>query len=167
MDFVVAFVFWLLFATLYLGPSIVAVCRHHHYTPQIVAINIFLGWTIVGLFWAFAWALSATRPNGQSPQDESSTDFAERFFQNRNVIRQPDGGAIIYPGLLSDEAYWLSAREFQTYLQLRAASHRGRRGVFNISPVDGPGTRNGAGNSLHHYLHPRRQCLGPCLPPAP
>lgn len=124
MDFVVAFVFWLLFTTLYLGPSVVAVCRHHHYTPQIVAINIFLGWTIVGLFWAFAWALSSTRSGTDRSPDQLPTDFAERFFQNRNVIRQPDGGAIVYPGFLSDDAFWLSAREFQTYLQMREADSR-------------------------------------------
>jgi len=124
VDFVVTFVFWLLLATLYLGPSIVAVCRHHHRTPQIVAINVLLGWSIVGLFWAFAWALSSTRPISQASSMELPTDFAEALFRNRNVIRQPDGGAIIYPGLLSDDAYWLGAKDFHTYLEMRAQDAR-------------------------------------------
>jgi hypothetical protein len=124
LDFVVAFVFWLLFATLYLGPSIVAVCRHHHCAPQIVAINILLGWSIVGLFWAFAWALSSTRPASQTSDNELPTDFAERLFQNRNIIRQPDGGAIIYPGLLAEVAYWLGAKDFRSYLDMRAEESR-------------------------------------------
>jgi hypothetical protein len=118
-DFVVAFVFWLLFATLYLGPSIVAVCRHHHRTPLIIAVNVLLGWTIVGMFWAFAWALSSTRPEfGASPKT-LPTDFAERLFQNRNIVRQPDGGAIVYPGLLADDAYWLNAKDFEKFLEMR------------------------------------------------
>ena len=125
MDFVVTFVFCLLLATLYLGPSIVAVCRHHFRTPHIIAVNILLGWTIVGLFWAFVWALSSTRPRSKDGTDALSTDFAERLFQNRNIVRQPDGGAIVYPGLLADEAYWLSAPDFRTYLQMRAQeAHR-------------------------------------------
>lgn len=120
LDFVVTFVFWLLLATLYLGPSIVAVCRHHFRAPQIIAANILLGWTIVGLFWAFVWALSSTQPSSSDDTDTLPTDFAERLFQNRNVVRQPDGGAIVYPGLLADEAYWLGAADFRTYLQMRA-----------------------------------------------
>jgi Superinfection immunity protein len=120
LNFVVSFVFWLLFATLYLGPSIVAVCRNHYRTPLIVAINILLGWTIVGLFWAFAWALSSTRPAAGVSARTLPTDFAEKLFQNRNLIRQPDGGAIIYPGLLAEEAYWLNAKDFQAYLEMRA-----------------------------------------------
>jgi hypothetical protein len=124
LDFVVTFVFWLLFATLYLGPSIVAVCRNHYRTPQIVAINVLLGWTIVGLFWAFAWALSATRPAAGAPEKTLPTDFAEKLFQNRNIVRQPDGGAIIYPGFLAEEAYWLNAKDFQQYLGMRADDAR-------------------------------------------
>jgi len=124
LDFVVTFVFWLLFATLYLGPSIIAVCRNHYRTPLIVAINVLLGWTIVGLFWAFAWALSSTRPKGGVSEESAPTDFAEKLFQNRNIIRQPDGGAIIYPGLLAEEAYWLNAKDFRTYLAMRADDSR-------------------------------------------
>lgn len=124
MDFVVTFVFWLLFATLYLGPSIVAVCRNHYRTPQIVGINVLLGWTIVGMFWAFAWALSSTRPPSEDDDTKLPTDFAERLFHNRNIIRQPDGGAVIYPGLLAEEAYWLGASEFRTYLKMRANEAR-------------------------------------------
>ena len=124
LNFVVTFVFWLLFATLYLGPSIVAVCRHHYRTPQIVVVNILLGWSVVGLFWAFAWALSSTRPSGQSSTKDLPTDYAEKLFQNRNIIRQPDGGAIIYPGLLAEEAYWLNAKDFHTYLVMRADEAR-------------------------------------------
>jgi hypothetical protein len=123
-DFVVAFVFWLLFATLYLGPSIVAVCRHHHRTPFIVAVNVLLGWTIIGLFWAFAWALSSTRPEFRASAKALPTDFAERLFQNRNVVRQPDGGAIVYPGLLADDAYWLGAKEFHRFLEMRGEDSR-------------------------------------------
>ena len=119
MDFVVNFVFWLLFATLYLGPSIVAVCRHHYRTSHIIAVNVFLGWSVIGLFWAFVWALSSTVRPAENDPDTLPTDFAERLFRNRNVIRQPDGGAIVYPGLLADDAYWLGASDVATYLHMR------------------------------------------------
>ena len=124
MDIAVAFVFWLLIATLYLGPSIVAACRHHHQLKQIIAVNVLLGWSIVGLFWAFSWALSSTRPESDTDPSALPTDFAERFFQNRNIVRQPDGGAIIYPGYLAEEAYWLGAADFGKYLGMRKLEQR-------------------------------------------
>lgn len=124
MDIAVASVFWLLIATLYLGPSIVAACRNHHNLKQIIAVNVLLGWSIVGLFWAFAWALSSTRPEKDTKPDVLPTDFAERFFQNRNIVRQPDGGAIIYPGYLAEEAYWLGATDFKKYLEMRKLDQR-------------------------------------------
>jgi hypothetical protein len=124
LDFVVTFVFWLMLATLYLGPSIIAVCRHHYRTPLIIAVNLLLGWSVIGLFWAFAWALSSTRASSNGLPSGLPTDFAERLFQNRNVVRQPDGGAIVYPALLADEAYWLGASDFRTYMEMRASESR-------------------------------------------
>ncbi len=124
MDFVATFVFWLIPTTLYFGPSIVAVCRNHYRTKHIILTNLLLGWTIVGLFVAFSWALSSTRDSKTESLEDPPTDFSEIHFRNRNIVRQPDGGAIVYPGLLAEEAFWLNGAEFKTYLQMRADEAR-------------------------------------------
>jgi len=46
----------------YFIPSIVALGRHHQNVAGIIALNIFLGWTILGWVAAFVWALTATTP---------------------------------------------------------------------------------------------------------
>lgn len=124
MDFVTTFVFWLIPTTLYFGPSILAICRNHYRTKHIILTNLLLGWTIVGLFITFSWALSSTRDRKSESLEDPPTDFSEIHFRNRNIVRQPDGGAIVYPGLLADEAYWLNGAEYKTYLQLRADESR-------------------------------------------
>lgn len=124
MEVVATFVFWLVPATIYLGPSIVAVSRNHYRAPHIVVLNVLLGWTIVGLFVAFAWALSSTRDPRKELLNARPTDFGERLFQNRNIIRQRDGGAIVYPALMSDTPYRLTQDEFPRFLQLRKKEAR-------------------------------------------
>ncbi len=124
MDFVATFIFWLVPTTLYFGPSILAVCRNHYRTKHIILTNLLLGWTIVGMFVAFSWALSSTRDRKTESLEDPPTDFSEIHFRNRNIVRQPDGGAIVYPGLLAEEAYWLNSAEFESYLQMRADEAR-------------------------------------------
>jgi hypothetical protein len=40
----------------YFIPAIVASCRHHDATGQIIVLNIFLGWTFTGWVIALVWA---------------------------------------------------------------------------------------------------------------
>lgn len=47
----------------YLLPAIIAVGRRHHRTADIVAINCFLGWTIIGWLVAYRIALSPVIPD--------------------------------------------------------------------------------------------------------
>ena len=44
----------------YLFPSFLAHTKSHHNTPAIFALNILLGWTLIGWVAALVWAL--TRP---------------------------------------------------------------------------------------------------------
>lgn len=44
----------------YLIPSFIAQVRTHHNASAILALNLFLGWTVLGWIAAFIWAL--TRP---------------------------------------------------------------------------------------------------------
>jgi len=46
---------------LYLAPSIIAFYRKHRSIGAIIAINILLGWTVIGWLWAFIKALGATK----------------------------------------------------------------------------------------------------------
>lgn len=52
---------FLILATLYLIPSIVAAVRGHHDMAAIVALNVFAGWTFAGWIGALVWSLTAVR----------------------------------------------------------------------------------------------------------
>lgn len=58
-----AFAF-LLFALL---PSIIAIIRRHHNRLGIVALNVLLGWTIVGWAAALVWSLTTVIRKTSSP----------------------------------------------------------------------------------------------------
>ena len=45
---------------LYFIPSVVAGMRSHHQTWPIVALNLLLGWTLLGWVAALVWSLTAT-----------------------------------------------------------------------------------------------------------
>ena len=45
----------------YLVPAIIAFARRHHHRFAIAALNILLGWTVLGWFIAFIWSLTAKR----------------------------------------------------------------------------------------------------------
>ena len=47
----------------YLAPSVVGFARHHHNRWAIFALNLLLGWTVLGWIGALVWAL--TRPSPQ------------------------------------------------------------------------------------------------------
>ena len=46
-------------STLYLLPTIVAVVRGYSNRAAVAALNVFLGWTIVGWAVALSWSLKA------------------------------------------------------------------------------------------------------------
>ena len=48
---------------LYFIPSVVAFVRHHHNQWAIFALNLLLGWTVLGWIGALVWSL--TRPAAQ------------------------------------------------------------------------------------------------------
>ena len=43
---------------LYLLPTIAAFNRHHHNAVPIMLVNLVFGWTVLGWFAAFVWALT-------------------------------------------------------------------------------------------------------------
>jgi hypothetical protein len=46
---------------LYFVPTMIAVARKHHQLMPIIAVNLFLGWLVVGWVVALAMSLSARR----------------------------------------------------------------------------------------------------------
>ncbi len=48
----------------YFIPTVIAFLRKHKDAPAIAAVNIFLGWSVVGWFVAFIWALSDASGRG-------------------------------------------------------------------------------------------------------
>lgn len=59
---------------LYLAPTIVAAMRRHRQLTPILALNILLGWTVVGWAAAFVWALQA----GAEAPDPAVAALTER-----------------------------------------------------------------------------------------
>jgi hypothetical protein len=53
-------------AGLYLVPTGIAFCRHHHQRGSITIINVFLGWTLLGWVGALAWSASGDQPTDSS-----------------------------------------------------------------------------------------------------
>lgn len=43
---------------IYFLPAIIARAKGHHNASAIAALNLFLGWTILGWIGAFVWALT-------------------------------------------------------------------------------------------------------------
>ena len=52
------FIFSLIFACLYLLPSIIAARRHHNNAAPIFLLNILFGWTIIGWFIPLVWSIT-------------------------------------------------------------------------------------------------------------
>jgi uncharacterized membrane protein YqaE (UPF0057 family) len=51
----------LLLLAAYFLPTILAAWRRHGSAPAITAVNILLGWTLLGWLWAFIWSLTQPR----------------------------------------------------------------------------------------------------------
>jgi ABC-type transport system involved in cytochrome c biogenesis permease component len=46
----------------YFVPSIIAFVRHHHNQWAIFALNLLLGWTLLGWIGALVWSLTRSQP---------------------------------------------------------------------------------------------------------
>ncbi|RYD28268.1 MAG: superinfection immunity protein [Lysobacteraceae bacterium] len=56
--------FLIIIICLYFVPSIVAWVRGHHNKIAITALNILLGWSVIGWVGAMVWSLMAAQPRG-------------------------------------------------------------------------------------------------------
>lgn len=75
---------------LYFLPSLIAGSRNHSNINAILALNFFLGWTVIGWVLSFIWALTnqekpqyeATRP--ELPKNQSVAQAEQPEKQNRD-----------------------------------------------------------------------------------
>lgn len=68
---------------LYCAPGIVALARGHHNTTAIIALNLLLGWTLLGWVAALVWSFTAitqTASAGDAAADAPATRVARVRF---------------------------------------------------------------------------------------
>lgn len=56
-------------AVLYVLPAIIARSQRHHNEAAILALNLLLGWTLLGWAGALIWALTRPAPTAPPPSD--------------------------------------------------------------------------------------------------
>jgi hypothetical protein len=59
-DYISGIIVVIIIFVLYLLPAIVASVRNHHQAPVIFALNLLLGWTVLGWVLALVWAFTGT-----------------------------------------------------------------------------------------------------------
>jgi hypothetical protein len=77
----------IIFLLLYFVPSVVAFVRHHHNQWAIFALNLLLGWTLLGWVGALVWSL--TRPAVQ-PHRPCHTRARTGSYSTRIAPRAAD-----------------------------------------------------------------------------
>jgi hypothetical protein len=62
------FVYLIIAACIYVTPSIIALCRHHHNAAALIVLNLLTGWTFVGWVVAVVWAFMSPPQGSFAPQ---------------------------------------------------------------------------------------------------
>ena len=60
----------LLSAIMYFVPTGIAFVRGHHQRLAIIALNLLLGWTLLGWVIAIVWSLTAVRSDAAKPDKD-------------------------------------------------------------------------------------------------
>ncbi len=58
---------------LYFVPAVIAFGRGHHNAGAIFALNLLLGWTVLGWIAAFIWSLTAVRGAAEDQHEPRKT----------------------------------------------------------------------------------------------
>lgn len=78
---------------IYFVPTIVAGFRDHHSQAPIFALNLFLGWSVLGWVGALVWSLTATR---------TDVSFG-RLIGERHVVQPPSAEPALPVNSISEE----------------------------------------------------------------
>ena len=73
---------------IYFAPGIIAKIRGHHNYNAILALNLFLGWTLLGWVIAFVWAY--TQVKMYRPMTEELPSAAKKQRHAHETIRERD-----------------------------------------------------------------------------
>ena len=84
----------------YALPSIVAFIRQHPATPRITALNLCLGWTVIGWIAAFFWATTSRRHYRYRLMTVSARAAQPKSSAPETVTR-PSGSVPQHPGLVA------------------------------------------------------------------
>jgi T4 superinfection immunity protein/uncharacterized protein UPF0547 len=71
---------------IYFIPSFVALMREHHQRGAIIALNLFLGWSLIGWVMALVWAFTATTKPARSSEKKCPM-CAERVMYDAKICR--------------------------------------------------------------------------------
>ncbi len=88
----------------YFLPSIIALSRGHKDAAAIVAVNLFLGWSVIGWFFSFIWSLSNAKR-----QNTSQTVVINTAQHNFAAPQQPQIAAASpqqHQTVDQDTAFW-------------------------------------------------------------
>ena len=74
---------------LYFVPTVIAACRGHHNQGAIFALNLLLGWTLIGWVAAFVWSCTAIAGRVKNPPSIWTAEgVAERHHLRKEEERQ-------------------------------------------------------------------------------
>jgi len=77
----------------YVLPAIIARSRDHHNSGAILALNLLLGWTLVGWVAAFVWACTNIHRPAASTDDARFESNGERYCTNCGTLVVKHAGA--------------------------------------------------------------------------
>jgi hypothetical protein len=73
------FILVIALVALYFLPTLIAVGRHKANQGQVLVVNLFLGWSLIGWVVALTMAVGASSPAGQASQPRSTALELERL----------------------------------------------------------------------------------------
>lgn len=65
MGVITGIILLILAVLFYLLPALIAAGRHHHNWVAILALNILLGWTLLGWILALVWSVTAVKKTNE------------------------------------------------------------------------------------------------------
>ncbi len=87
-NILVAIVIVVVVVGVYFIPSIVADIRKHRYLIAIIAINLFLGWTLAGWVFALVWALIKPEAPQVKVVTDNKTSDADELMKYKALLDQ-------------------------------------------------------------------------------
>ena len=92
-------ILFVLAALLYFIPSLIGILRKHHNLVGLIALNFFLGWTVLGWVGALVWSLLRTSKGTTIIHQHMNSGQGDVYSQLEKLKQLKESGA------LSEEEY--------------------------------------------------------------